>query len=401
MNTVTYILEVNFILFCLKRSHDEEQQRKFEMSSQAILLSKVGEYMMDFLKELRHCLKDNEYTKFIDILESNNYPEGSMLPFQVLDNAFEYNRGDWASDILDRYRIDNLNDKDEPVITAAARYGNKTTFEKLIALGADINAMTHVKSSAVGRALAFQNYEGVRSLLELGFNMESYSGGKALRDASWQGEFEMVRLFIEHGADVNFNGADQVFPYCTTPVQMAASRNHFEIVKFLIEHGADVTIKDKYGNRAFLAAKNNKNTEMMEYIKQFEPPIWHEADKRAAELKKMGMPSEIIKWLGSENRRINLPDTTPTEYIEFETIFDVKPIEWQGRVFLDFTKEVEGYGGIGFIIWITDLKCLGSFDVEHEELFIFEGVKWSKFVKRLPLVVNHVLNGLPIDGLYK
>jgi hypothetical protein len=191
------------------------------------------------------------------------------------------------------------------------------------------------------------------------------------------------------------------FPYCTTSVQMAASGNHFEIVKYLVEHGADLTMKDKYGNRAFLEAKRNKNTEMMEYIKQFEPSIWHEADKRVAELKKMGMPSEIYKWLGSENRRIDLPETCPTEYIEFETIFDVKPIEWQGRVLLDFTKEVEGYDGTGFIIWIPDQKCLGSFDVEHEELFTFEGVKWNKFIKRLPVVINHVLNGLPIDELYK
>lgn len=357
--------------------------------------------MRDFLKEIQQCLKENDYVRFIDTLEKYDYPEGSMLPFQVLENAFEYNRGDWAADLLDRYSIDNLNDKDEPVITAAARYGNKAIFEKLIAHGVDINAMTHVKTSAVWRALSFQNFEGVHALLELGFNMKSYSGGKALRTAAWDGELEMVRLFVEHGSDVNFNGADQVFPYCTTPVQMAASRNHFEIVKYLVEHGADVTMKDKYGNRAFLEAKRHKNTEMMEYIKQFEPSIWHESDKRGAELKKMGMPSDIIKWLGTENRRIDLPVTCPTEYIEFETIFDVKPIEWQGRVFLDFTKEVEGYGGTGFIIWIPDQKCLGSFDVEHEELFIFEDVKWTKFIKRLPVVINHVLNGLPIDELYK
>jgi len=107
------------------------------------------------------------------------------------------------------------------------------------------------------------------------------------------------------------------------------------------------------------------------------------------------------KWLGTENRRIDLPDTSPTEYVEFETIFDVKPLVWQDRTFLDFTKEVEGYGGTGFIIWIPDQKCLGSFDVEHEELFIFEGVKWNKFIKKLSLVVSHVLDGLPIDELYK
>lgn len=53
--------------------------------------------------------------------------------------------------------------------------------------------------------------------------MRTYSGGDALRDAAGSGKFEFVKLFVEHGADVNFNGRSQVYPYCTTPVQMAAS----------------------------------------------------------------------------------------------------------------------------------------------------------------------------------
>ncbi|WP_235949625.1 ankyrin repeat domain-containing protein [Paenibacillus glycinis] len=334
----------------------------------------------------------------IEVTSEHTVSSDSIQPFLLLTNALEKNLLDTAFKILNRYSsIANLNDKDDPIITTAAPCGNKALFEKLIAHGADINAMNHVKSSAVDRALSFKNYEGVRALLELGFDMRSYSGGKALRSAAWKGELEMVRLFIEHGADVNFNGADQVFPYCTTPVQMAASSNHFEIVKFLVENGADVKIKDKYGDRAFLEAKRQKNVEMMEYIKQLEPPIWHEADKRAAELKKMGLPMDIIKWLGTENRRFEFGNECPIEHIEFETIFDVKPIQWQGRIFLDLIKEVEGYSSTGFFVWIPEQKCLGSYDVEHEELLLFEGLKWNKFVKRLPVYINHALNGEPIN----
>ncbi|AFC30563.1 hypothetical protein PM3016_3746 [Paenibacillus mucilaginosus 3016] len=356
--------------------------------------------MKDFLEEVQKYLKEGDYSKFMDTLEKYKYPPGSVLPFQVLGKALEYNRISWASDILDSYSIDSINDREEPVITTAARYGNRAIFEKLLTHGADLHALNHVKTSALWRALAFKNYKGVRALIELGFDLKS-NGGAALRTASGDGKFEMVRLFVEHGADVNFNGPDQVFPYCTTPVQMAANGNHFEIVTYLVEHGADVTIKDKYGNRAFLEAKRHKNTEMMEYIKQFEPSIWHEADKRAAELKKMGLPSDIIKWLGTENRRLDLPEACPAQYIVFETIFDVKPIEWQGRVFLDLTKDVEGYNSTGFVIWIPDQKCLGSFDVEHEELYTYGGMKWNKFIKKLPFIVDIVLDGLPVDELFK
>ncbi|WP_217595635.1 ankyrin repeat domain-containing protein [Cohnella sp. GbtcB17] len=336
-------------------------------------------------------MDDQDYARFVP-----KRPDGTVLSFLVLRDVLGHNKLDIAFDILERYRFDDLNHEDYPIMDAAAAYGNKALFQKLISLGADIN-----KSDAVRIALGFKNFEGVRDLLDLGFVINSISAGIALREAAWDGKLEMVRLYIEYGADVNFNGADSVFPYCTTPVQMAASSNHFEVVKYLVEHGADVTIKDNYGGRAYLEAKRNKNTEMMEYLKRLEPPIWHKADKRAAELKKMGLPTEIIKWLGIENRKIDLAGTSPIGYIEFETIFDVKPIQHQGKVFLDITKDVEGFESTGFIIWIPDLKCLGSFDVEHQELYTFKGVKWNKFIKKLPIVIDHLLDGTSIDDLYK
>ncbi|TYP73294.1 ankyrin repeat domain-containing protein [Paenibacillus methanolicus] len=350
------------------------------------------------MEQLKQIIKEGKIESVRRLLEDGFDPNVKIgINDYALDYAFDYGQYEIAKLLIEHGA--DINDKANPAMVSAAR-GKRALFEYLLQKGANINAINHVGHSALSRAIAFKNLSGATALVEMGIDV-SEVGGKALRDAAWGGHFGIVKLLVEHGADVNFNGADQVFPYCTTPVQMAASINHFEIVKYLIAHGADVTIRDKYGNRAFLEAKQNKNKEMMEYIKQFEPPIWHEADQRAQALKKMGMPTDIIKWLGTENRRIDLPETSVAAYVEFETIFDVKPIEWQGRIFLDVTKEVEGYGGTGFIIWIPDQKCLGSFDVEHQELFVFEGIKWSKLMKKLPVVVSHVLDGQPIDELYK
>lgn len=351
------------------------------------------------MEQLKQIIKEGNIESVLHLLEDGFDPNVEMgkhlYPYDnPLECAFDYRQYEIA-----KLFIEYGSEINDDIFVDAAR-GDRYLFEYLLQKGANINAINHVGHSALSRAIAFDNISGAIALVEMGIDVIEL-GGIALRSAAWRGHFEIVKPLVEHDANVNFNGADQVFPYCTTPVQMAASKNHFEIVKYLIEHGADVTIRDKYGNRAFLEAKRKNNREMMEYIKQFEPLIWHEADKRAEELKKMGMPADIIKWLGTENRRIDLPDTSPTEYIEFETIFDVKPLEWQGRTFLDFAKEVEGYGGTGFIIWIPDQKCLGSIDIEHEELFIFEGVKWNKFIKKLSVVINHVLDGLPIDELYK
>lgn len=350
--------------------------------------------MTEFEKEAFHFIKTGDSDGVMNTIMQHGYLEGANLPCYILNQAFEYCRLELAKALMDKYKFEGLNDAKEPVITFAARYGTRELFEKLMHLGADINALNHVKNSAVGRALAFKNYGAIYDLLDLGFDMKTYAGGKALRNAAWEGETEFVKLFIKCGADVNFNEADQVFPYCTTPVQMAASENHFEIVKYLIEHGANVKIKDKNGERAFSYAKRNKHFELMEYIRQFEPPIWHEVDKKTAELKSLGLPNDIIKWLGTDNKRIDFNNPKRlTDYIEFETIFDVRVIQWQGRVLIDLVKEIENYSNTGFIIWIKDAKCLGSLDVEHEELITLPGLKWKAFLSNASNIINEILDG--------
>ncbi|KZE81128.1 hypothetical protein AV654_01130 [Paenibacillus elgii] len=344
--------------------------------------------MTEVEKEVVSCIQSNDTDGVMAALEKHGLPEGSTLPVHILNQALEYKRLALARFLLDKYGFDNLNDEKNPVMPYAARYGTRDLFERLLQVGADLNALTPVKSSAVGRALAFGNHKGVRALLELGFDMKTYAGGNALRDAAGSGKFELVKLFVEHGADVNFNGRSQVFPYCTTPVQMAAAINHFEIVKYLIEHGADVTIKDKNGDRAYSYAKQNNHTELMEYIKQFEPPIWHEMDNRVKELKRLGLPAEIIKWLGIENRRIDFKDSKMTEYIEFETIFDVRVLEWRGRTFIDLVKDIEN-----FIVWVKDKKCLGSLNVEHDELILLPGLKWKAFLAKAAGIIDDILDG--------
>jgi len=351
------------------------------------------------MEQLQQMIKEGMVESVLRLLKDGfdpNLDMGNQLyPYDTpLECAFDYRQYEIAKLFIEYGSVIN----DDTLVDAA--HGDRSLFEYLLKKGANINAINHVGHSALSRAISFKNIPGAIALVEMGFDVIKL-GGDALRDAAWDGQFEIVKLLVEYGADINFNGADQVFPYCPTPVQKAASRNHFEVVKYLVEHGADVTIKDNYGGRAYLEAKRNKNTEMMEYLKQLEPPIWHEADKRATELKKMGLPTEIIKWLGIENRKIDLTGTSPIEYIEFQTIFDVKTIQHESRVLLDLTKDVEGFESTGFIIWIPDLKCLGSFDVEHQELYTFKGVKWNKFIKKLPIVIDHLLNSASLDELYK
>jgi ankyrin repeat protein len=76
-----------------------------------------------------------------------------------------------------------------------------------------------------------------------------------------KGEVEVVKKFIEYGADINetTNGL--------TPLMYAARYNQVEIIKLLLEKGANVKTKDERGLTALNHAENSKATEAIELLK--------------------------------------------------------------------------------------------------------------------------------------
>jgi ankyrin repeat protein len=64
-----------------------------------------------------------------------------------------------------------------------------------------------------------------------------------LEEAAYGGNIKIVRLLLDHGAQIDsMNG-----PFNFTALTQAAARGHTEIVRLLLERGADVTIPDAWG----------------------------------------------------------------------------------------------------------------------------------------------------------
>ena len=103
----------------------------------------------------------------------------------------------------------------------------------------------------------------------LGMDLKQY-GGEALRSVASQGNQMLAEYLIQNGADINYHKPDMVFPYASTPVTEAARHNDFSMVRYLVEQGADITIPDKYGDRPYTVAVQNKNQEMAAYLKALE-----------------------------------------------------------------------------------------------------------------------------------
>jgi len=75
-------------------------------------------------------------------------------------------------------------------------------------------------------------------------------GWTPLHFASREGQMEMVRLLIEHGADVNAQ-IDTYQNYSgTTSLHLAAAYGHKSVVELLLANGADINRRDGEGNTA-------------------------------------------------------------------------------------------------------------------------------------------------------
>ena len=61
-----------------------------------------------------------------------------------------------------------------------------------------------------------------------------------------KGNENLVRLFLEHNADVNMKGS---LGY--TPLHWCAREGNENLCRLLLDHNADVNIQDAYGNTPF------------------------------------------------------------------------------------------------------------------------------------------------------
>ncbi|KAL2417308.1 hypothetical protein ABEF91_005417 [Exophiala dermatitidis] len=73
-------------------------------------------------------------------------------------------------------------------------------------------------------------------LCDLGAVLDGFWVDESLLEASLRGDLNCVKFLLEHGANVNGNGAEDDL----TPLAAASCCGHLDVVQYLLEHGADV-----------------------------------------------------------------------------------------------------------------------------------------------------------------
>ncbi len=113
----------------------------------------------------------------------------------------------------------------------------------IIALGMAVLSFTTVSAASAVNPTKFQS----ESLIP--------QGTTPLCVAISKGELDVVKKFVEYGADVNekSNGL--------TPLMIAATYNQVEIIRYLLSKGADARIKNDSGYTALKFAQLSKSNE--------------------------------------------------------------------------------------------------------------------------------------------
>uniref|UniRef100_A0A3Q2XS10 Protein fem-1 homolog B n=1 Tax=Hippocampus comes TaxID=109280 RepID=A0A3Q2XS10_HIPCM len=86
-------------------------------------------------------------------------------------------------------------------------------------------------------------------------------GATALWCAAGAGHFEVVRLLVAHGANVNHTTVTN-----STPLRAACFDGRLDIVRFLVEHAADMAITNKYNNTCLMIAAYKGHGEVVRFL---------------------------------------------------------------------------------------------------------------------------------------
>jgi len=88
-------------------------------------------------------------------------------------------------------------------------------------------------------------------------------GGPLCTGASREGEIEISRVLIDHGANVNARKSD----YCT-PVHFSSFNGHVGLVRLLLERGADTHALDEEGQTPYQLALRSGHCRIADLLRE-------------------------------------------------------------------------------------------------------------------------------------
>jgi ankyrin repeat protein len=172
----------------------------------------------------------------------------------------------------------------------AAGCGYTSIVERLLATGADKEAISENEATPLYVAAQYGNREVVKLLLEAGANRDAArsDGTTPLYVAAWSGHREIVEILLAAGANGNATNKDGA-----TPLYIAASNGHREIVELLLAAGASKRVVVASGETPLSIAAYKGHREIVKLLATgvnkeadlyLATPLYHAASKGRREI---------------------------------------------------------------------------------------------------------------------
>lgn len=304
-----------------------------------------------------------------------------------LELAVQENREDMVRLLVERGA--DLTQNGDELLFAAIKCQNYSMLSYLVEAGVRLEenqrSIYHLFSLLEGR----KNPELLTIVDRLQIDFKKY-GGEPLRTAVWGGDRMLAEYLIQNGADIDYHKPDEMFPYASTPVIEAAQQNDFHMVRWLVGQGADITIPDKYGDRPYTLAVQNKNQEMAAYLRNLEPEDWHNEENRAQQLAAYKMPTEMVEYLKTGPLRLEFPEQDEVQWAELYRYKDVQEVTWKRKKLLSVMAQMDNYPDY-LLLWNPTDKKLWYLDVEHEEFHAL--ATWEDFIADPGKYLNGMIIG--------
>ena len=179
-----------------------------------------------------------------------------------------------------------------PHICEIAKEGLLDEMQKFLSTGVDPNTQDNRGWCPLMWATAEGHQEMVELLLEYGANPNiiNYLGRSAIGYASIYGYYEIAKALLEKGAIPNLSNEFTDLP----PLSAAAGKGCLEVVKLLVEHGANVNYKGRDNKAALDFSMEAGHGDVAKYLRN----IMLELDDTPPEEKTNLIKN--IEWVGKK-----------------------------------------------------------------------------------------------------
>lgn len=200
-------------------------------------ISLYGQELPTYYKDLIYSIKENNFTDFktlfakvdnINRFIPENLEKESYNKLTLLGFACAYKRNKIVEFLLEKKADLNLGVEDDYYVYDALY----SIYQKYI---------KKTKSSVIGKLLLEKD---ANPNIVYGDNTRSI-----LHIACSKGDYAMVKLLLDNGADPN-NSGNSGIEYKYYPLIEAVKNSDYRIIKLLLDAGADISVKDEYNKTA-------------------------------------------------------------------------------------------------------------------------------------------------------